>query len=65
MTVLKHPINDAFPDTELTPLEAKLRLGIDEGSKTLLFLGRIRPYKGLYSWSRHLTRWSRKMAAIV
>ena len=47
VTVLKHPINDAFPDTELTPLEAKLRLGIDEGSKTLLFLGRIRPYKGL------------------
>jgi len=47
VTVLKHPINDAFPDTGITPLEARLRLGIDEGARTLLFLGRIRPYKGL------------------
>jgi glycosyltransferase involved in cell wall biosynthesis len=47
VTVLKHPINDAFPDTGLTPLQARLRLGIAEGSRTLLFLGRIRPYKGL------------------
>lgn len=47
VTVLKHPINDAFPDTGLTSREAKVRLGIDEGTRTLLFLGRIRPYKGL------------------
>jgi D-inositol-3-phosphate glycosyltransferase len=47
VTVLRHPINDAFPDTSLTPAEAKLRLGIKDGERTLLFLGRITPYKGL------------------
>jgi len=47
VTVLRHPINDAFPDTDLTPAEAKQRLGIKDGERTLLFLGRITPYKGL------------------
>jgi glycosyltransferase involved in cell wall biosynthesis len=47
VTVLRHPINDAFPDTSLTPAEAKQRLGIKESERTLLFLGRITPYKGL------------------
>ncbi len=47
VTILRHPINDAFPDTDLTPAEAKRRLGIGEADKTLLFLGRITPYKGL------------------
>jgi D-inositol-3-phosphate glycosyltransferase len=47
VTVIRHPINDAFPDTQLTPAEAKKRLGIADGEKTLLFFGRIRPYKGL------------------
>jgi glycosyltransferase involved in cell wall biosynthesis len=47
VTVLRHPINDAFPDTELTPPEAKRRLGIKDDERTLLFLGRITPYKGL------------------
>jgi glycosyltransferase involved in cell wall biosynthesis len=47
VTILRHPINDAFPDTDLTPAEAKRRLGIGDADKTLLFLGRITPYKGL------------------
>jgi D-inositol-3-phosphate glycosyltransferase len=47
VTVLRHPINDAFPDTELTPAEAKRRLGIADSDMTILFFGRIRPYKGL------------------
>lgn len=47
VTVIRHPINDAFPDTELTPSEAKRRLGIREDEKAILFFGRIRPYKGL------------------
>jgi len=47
ITVLAHPINDAFPDTALTPVEAKARLGLTPREKTLLFLGRIRAYKGL------------------
>ena len=47
VTVVDHPINDAFPDTLLTSAEAKQRLGLTEREKTLLFFGRLRPYKGL------------------
>ena len=47
VTVIRHPINNAFPDTDLTPAEAKRRLGIKDSEKTILFFGRIRPYKGL------------------
>jgi glycosyltransferase involved in cell wall biosynthesis len=47
VTVIRHPINNAFPDTDLTPPEAKRRLGIKDSEKTILFFGRIRPYKGL------------------
>jgi hypothetical protein len=27
VTVIRHPVNHAFPDTELTPAAAKRRLG--------------------------------------
>jgi glycosyltransferase involved in cell wall biosynthesis len=47
VTVIRHPVNDAFPDTELTPAEAKRRLGIGDGEKTMLCFGRIKPYKGI------------------
>jgi D-inositol-3-phosphate glycosyltransferase len=47
ITVLRHPINNAFPDTDLSPAEAKQQLEIRADEKTILFLGRIRPYKGL------------------
>ncbi len=47
VTVIRHPVNDAFPDTELTPAEAKRRLGLKDDEKTILFFGRIRPYKGI------------------
>lgn len=47
VTVIRHPINDAFPDTDLTPGEAKRRLGLGEAEKVILFFGRIKPYKGL------------------
>jgi D-inositol-3-phosphate glycosyltransferase len=47
VTVIRHPINDAFPDTDLTPSEAKRRLGLGEAEKVILFFGRIKPYKGL------------------
>ena len=33
VTVIRHPINNAFPDTELTPTEAKRRLGLREDEK--------------------------------
>jgi D-inositol-3-phosphate glycosyltransferase len=47
VTVIRHPINNAFPDTALTPAEAKRHLGVKDNEKTILFFGRIRPYKGI------------------
>jgi D-inositol-3-phosphate glycosyltransferase len=47
VTVIRHPINNAFPDTELTPSEAKRSLGLRDDEKAILFFGRIRPYKGI------------------
>jgi D-inositol-3-phosphate glycosyltransferase len=47
VTVIRHPINNAFPDTELTPSQAKRKLGVREDEKAILFFGRIKPYKGL------------------
>jgi D-inositol-3-phosphate glycosyltransferase len=47
VTVIPFGINNAVPSTRLTPREAKQRLGIGEGEKTILFFGRITPYKGL------------------
>lgn len=47
ITVIRHPINDVFPDTDLTPSQARCRLAIDDQEKVILFLGRITTYKGL------------------
>jgi len=47
VTVVRYPINNAFADTELTPAEAKRRLGLREDERAILFLGRIMPYKGI------------------
>jgi D-inositol-3-phosphate glycosyltransferase len=47
VTVIRHPVNNAFPDTGLTPARAKQRLGIKTGEKTMLCFGRLRPYKGI------------------
>jgi D-inositol-3-phosphate glycosyltransferase len=47
VTVIRHPINDAFPDTDLNPAEAKKLLGLEGSEKAILFLGRLRPYKGI------------------
>jgi D-inositol-3-phosphate glycosyltransferase len=47
VTVIRHPVNDAFPDTDLTPSEAKRQLDLQENEKAVLFFGRIRPYKGI------------------
>jgi D-inositol-3-phosphate glycosyltransferase len=46
-TVIPFGINNAVSNTELTPDEAKHRLGIRKDEKTILFFGRITPYKGL------------------
>ncbi|SRR6266496_264466 len=47
VTVIPFGINNSVPDTDLTPAEARQRLGIGESDKTILFFGRMRPYKGL------------------
>lgn len=47
ITTIPFGINNAVPHTSLTPGEARRRLGIREGEKTILFFGRITPYKGL------------------
>jgi glycosyltransferase involved in cell wall biosynthesis len=59
VTVIRHPINNAFPDTGLTPSEAKMHLGLRDDEKTVLFFGRIRPYKGI----EHLLAAFRPLAA--
>jgi glycosyltransferase involved in cell wall biosynthesis len=47
VTVIPFGINNAVPNTSLTPSEAKLRLGLREDERAILFFGRITPYKGL------------------
>jgi len=47
VTVIRHPINDAFPDTDLSPSEAKQKLGLSQNERAILYFGRIRPYKGI------------------
>ncbi len=47
VSVIPFGINNSLPSTDLTPTQAKQRLGVADDEKTLLFLGRLRPYKGL------------------
>lgn len=47
VTVIPYGINNCVPDTGLTPREAKRSLGLSGRHRTLLFFGRIGPYKGL------------------
>ena len=48
VTVIPFGINNAVPCTDLTTTEAKRRLGITNGERTILFFGNIGPYKGLH-----------------
>ena len=47
VNIIPFGINNAVPNTLLTPAEARQRLGIQDGKKTILFFGNIAPYKGL------------------
>ncbi|WP_353063309.1 glycosyltransferase family 4 protein [Tunturibacter psychrotolerans] len=47
VTVIPFGINNAVPNTRLTPSDAKKQLGIRHDKKTVLFFGNIAPYKGL------------------
>jgi len=46
-SVIPFGINNSVPDTDLTPTQAKERLGVSKSEKAILFFGRIKPYKGL------------------
>jgi len=47
ISVIPLGINNFAPQTDLTPDEAKRRLGLRQDEKAILFFGRITPYKGL------------------
>jgi len=47
VSVIPYGINNAVPDTDLSPAEARRRLGIGPEEKTILFFGAIKNYKGL------------------
>lgn len=47
VTVIPFGINNAVPNTDFTPQDARRRLGIDKGTRTILFFGNIAPYKGV------------------
>lgn len=47
VTVIPLGFNNSAPNTSLTCADAKRRLKLDTGEKTILFFGSIGPYKGL------------------
>ena len=47
IAVIPFGINNAVTNTSLTTADAKRRLGIRDGERTILFFGNITPYKGL------------------
>lgn len=47
VTVIRYPINNAVPNTGLTSVEARNRLGLGVDERVILFFGKIRPYKGI------------------
>lgn len=47
ISVIPFGINNAVPQTDLSPGEARQRLGIPGKDRTILFFGNIAPYKGL------------------
>ncbi len=47
ISVIPFGINSTVPDTDLTGVAARRRLGLNERDKTVLFFGNIAPYKGL------------------
>jgi D-inositol-3-phosphate glycosyltransferase len=47
VSVIPFGLNDTVPNTELTAADARRLLGVRSTDKTILFFGRITPYKGL------------------
>jgi glycosyltransferase involved in cell wall biosynthesis len=59
-TIIPYGINNAVADTDLTRAEAKRRMGIRQGEKTILFFGALKSYKGL----EYLVAAFQKLAAV-
>ncbi len=47
VTVIPFGVGDMVPQSSLPPTEAKQKLGLSKSDRTILFFGRIAPYKGL------------------
>jgi len=47
VTIIPFGINNSVPNTNLTPSDARKKLGIHPNERTILFFGNIAPYKGL------------------
>ena len=47
ITIIPFGINNSVPNTDLSTRQAKQRFHLCETQKTILFFGRIKPYKGL------------------
>jgi D-inositol-3-phosphate glycosyltransferase len=47
ISIIPHGVMDAVPETALSGLEARKKLGIEKGAKVILAFGLITPYKGL------------------
>ena len=47
VTITPHAVNIAVPNTNLTSVQAKQRLGIRIAERAILYFGAIKPYKGL------------------
>ncbi|MBV9274337.1 MAG: glycosyltransferase family 4 protein [Verrucomicrobia bacterium] len=47
ISVIPFGINNSVPNTELTSVDARQRLGLSSSQKVILFFGNIAPYKGL------------------
>jgi D-inositol-3-phosphate glycosyltransferase len=47
ISIIPFGLNNAVPQTCLTPMEARQRMRVRDSDKVILFFGRILPYKGL------------------
>jgi glycosyltransferase involved in cell wall biosynthesis len=47
VSVIPFGINNTFPRTDTTSMQAREKLGMEQKERVLLFFGRIAPYKGL------------------
>jgi len=47
ITVHSFGLNDFIPETKLSRLQARKKLGVSDSNQVALFFGRIEPYKGL------------------